>query len=311
MKKGNRFAKTSLIFITLFTLTITSCEPIKSDPVPVNNCRYELATKYHTAYDFGSQESKYIYVLLDQAYDSKQIAEDLQLLSEVIITNMFPGDKLTVAWINLDGSEKTIVFDERIERVELPQFPPTPIAPSLIQTLPPSNITTTEKQEVQTNQAVNKDINEKYFCEIGEWNAASDDIYEKWQHEQKIEMESFYEKVKFALTPIARYSYNSNLIYESLSTATDRIQLAITEHQDDKYILIIFSNMYDWRPSKPKNMKIDLEGINTLIVSQKCRDEVDCIAVKTKWETQLIDFGAVNPLFLGIDNIPATIFSIP
>jgi len=309
MKKDNFFAKASLIFITLL---IVSCEPIQSYPAaPVSNCRYELATKYHTAYDFGSQESKYIYVLLDQAYDSKQITEDLHLLSEAIITNMFPGDRLTVAWTNLGGSEKAIVFDERIKRVELPQFPPTPSLPSLIPTPPTSHSASTEKQEVQTAEAINKDINEKYFCEVGKWNATSDNIYKEWQNAQQTEMESFYDKAKFALAPITRYSYNSEVIYESLSTASDRIQFAKSERQDEKYILIIFSNMYDWRPSKPKNIKIDLEGINTLIVSQKCRYELDCMAVKDKWEAQLTDFGAVNPLFLGIDNIPVSIFSIP
>lgn len=314
MKKNNRFVKALSIFVilSLFILLIASCKPMFKPARNNGNCSYELAADYHTAYDFGSQDSKYVYVLIDQAYDYKHTPEDLKLLSKTITANMFPEDRLVVAWINLDDSTKTIIFDERVERTRLPEFPPTFIAPPVTPTLTPSNITTIQGQQIQTNEAIDKDnqvINEKYFCKIGEWNAISDNIYQEWQHEQKEEVDSFNNEANSVLAPsIAKNSSSGKLIYESLSTASQMLQTAIAKRQHDKYILIVFSDMNDWRPSKPENIKINLKGIDALIVSQQCKYEIDC-TVKATWETQLTDFRAVNPLFLvQEDNISNSIF---
>jgi hypothetical protein len=194
----------------------------------------------------------------------------------------------------------------------LPQFPPTFTAPPVTPTLTPSHVTTIQGQQIQTNEAIDKDnltINEKYFCKIGEWNAASDNIYQDWQHEQKEEIDEFYNEANSVLEPsIAKDSSNGKLIYESISTASQMLQTAIAKRQHDKYILIVFSDMNDWRPSKPEKTEINLKGVDVLVVSQQCKYEIDC-TVKATWETQLIDFGAINPLFLvQEDNIPNSIF---
>lgn len=285
---------------SLLVILIASCDPIFRPPKNPGNCSYELATDYHT-YDFGSPDSKYVYVLIDQSYEYKFTAKDLELISSTVIPNIFAGDRLVVAWINLENGTQTIIFDKRVERERIPQFPPTLTPPPVTPTLTPSNITTIEGQQIQTNEAIDRDnqaINEKYYCEIGEWNATSDDIFQKWKDEQKEEIDSFSSEANTVLTPsIAKATSGGKLLYESLSTASQMLQSAMSKRQHQKYILIVFSDMNDWRPSKPNDMQIELNGVDTLIVSQNCKYEIDC-RVKIDWEPQLTSFGAANPLFL-------------
>lgn len=285
---------------SLLVILIASCDPIFRPPNDPSNCRYELATDYHT-YDFGSPNSKYVYVLIDQSYAYKFTPKDLELISSTIIPNMFPGDRLVVAWINLENGTQTIIFDKRVERARVPQFSPTLTSPPVTPTLTPANITTIQGQQMQTNEAIDKDnqtINEKYYCKIGEWNALSDAIFQQWKDEQKEKINSFSSEANATLTPsIAKATSGGKLLYESLSTASQMLQAAMSRRQHQRYILIVFSDMDDWRPSKPDNIQINLNGIDTLIVSQNCNYEIDC-QVKIDWESQLKSFGAANPQFL-------------
>lgn len=308
MKNSKRFKETKIfiIFSLLFAI-LAGCKPVFNPSQASGNCQFELSPEFNS-YDFGSEETKYIFVLIDQSFEYKYTPEDLELLSENITANMFAGDRLVVAWINLDDSTKTIIFDERIEKVRKPQFPPTFSAPLLTPHLTPSHVTTIQGQQIQTNEAIDKDnkvINEKHFCKIGEWNAQSDEKFNHWRHEQDEEISSFKHEANEVLQPsIAKETSSGRLIYESFSTASQMLQSAISKQQHNKYILIVFSNMDDWRPEKPEEVQINLTGIDTLIVSQHCKYEIDC-TVKSVWEEQLIDFGAVSPLFLvKEDNIP-------
>lgn len=90
---------------SLLVILIASCDPIFRSPNTSGNCQYELATEYHT-YDFGSSDSKYVYVLIDQSHDYKFTPKALELISKTVISNMFAGDRLVVAWINLESGRK-------------------------------------------------------------------------------------------------------------------------------------------------------------------------------------------------------------
>lgn len=312
MKNSNHLTKLSIFIIfSLLISTVSSCKPIFKPPQANGNCPYELSPEFKS-YDFGSEESKYVFVLIDQSFEYKSTPQDLELLSKNITANMFAGDRLVVAWINLDDSTKTIIFDERIEKVRKPQFPPTFPSPSLTPHLTPSHVTTIQGQQIQTNEAIDKDnkvINEKHFCKIGEWNAESDEMFRRWEHERDEEIASFVNEANETLQPsIAKETSGGRLLYESLSTASQMLQSAVAKKQHNKYILIVFSNMDDWRPKKPDDLKINLKGIDTIIVSQHCKYEIDC-TVKSIWEEQLTDFGADTPLFLvKEDNIPDFLF---
>lgn len=303
------FTFSAATFLLIFL--IASCDPVFRPPNNPGNCPYELTTEYHT-YDFGSSDSKYVYVLIDQSYEYKFRPKDFELISSAIIPNMFPGDRLVITWINLERGTQAIIFDERIHRERIPQFPPTLNPPPVTPTLTPSNITTIQGQQIQTNEAIERDnqvINEKYYCKIGEWNATSDDIFQKWKDKQKEEIDSFSSKANTVLTSsTAKAPSGGKLLYESLSTASQMLQSAMDKRQHQRYILIVFSDMHDWRSSKPDDMQIELNGVDTLIVSQNCKYEIDC-QVKVEWEAQLKSFGAANPLFLvQEDNIERSLY---
>lgn len=304
------------VIASLLILLIASCDPVLNSPNNSGNCPYEIATDYRTSADFGVPEtqpdSKYVYVLLDQSYDYKFTPKDIDLVTSKIVPNVFPGDRLVVALINLEHGTQTIIFDERIEQERLPQFPPTFTPPLVTPTLTPSNITTVQGQQIQTNEAIDKEnlvINEKHFCKIGEWNAKGQEIADKWKHEQQEEIDSFVEQSNSQLTPsIAKETSGGKLLYESLSVASQMLQSAKLKNQHEKYILIIFSDMNDWRSEKPDDLTIKLNGVDVLIISQNCKYEIDC-SVKDKWESQFKQFGVSVPLFIvQEDGIPETIF---
>lgn len=304
------------VIASLLIFLIVSCDPVLNSPNNSGNCPYEIATDYRTSADFGIPEtqpdSKYVYVLLDQSYDYKFTPQDIELVISEIVSNTFPGDRLVIAWINLEHGTQTIIFDERIEQEKLPKFPPTFTLPPITPTLTPSNITTVQGQQIQTNEAIDKNnavINEKHFCEIGEWNAKSQEIADEWKEEQKKEVDSFVEQAKSQLTPsIAKKTSGGKLLYESLSTASQMLQSAMLKKQHEKYILIVFSDMNDWRIEKPDDLTINFSGVDVLVISQNCKYEIDC-SVKNEWESQLTQFGVPVPLFVvKEDGIPETIF---
>jgi len=318
MKKhfiSSRIVTLSAIASSLI-IFIASCEQVLNPPNNSGNCQYEIASDYRPTSDFGIPESqpdsKYVYVLLDQSYDYKFTPQDIDLVTSNIIPNMFPGDRLVVAWINLEHGTQTIIFDKRIEQERLPQFPPTFAPPPVTPTLTPSNITTIQGQQIQTNEAIDKEnlvINEKYFCKVGEWNAKSQEIADKWKEEQNEEVASFAEQASSQLTPsIAKETSGGKLLYESLSVASQMLQSAMLKKQHEKFILIVFSDMNDWRSKKPDDLTIKLNGVDVLIVSQNCKYEIDC-SVKNEWEVQFQKFGVPVPLFVvKEDGIPKTIF---
>lgn len=304
------------VIASLLILLIASCDPVLNSPNNSGNCPYEIATEYRTSADFGVPEtqpdSKYVYVLLDQSYDYKFTSKDIDLVTSTIVPNIFPGDRLVVAWINLEHGTQTIIFDERVEQVKLPQFPPTFTPPLITPTLTPSNITTVQGQQIQTNEAIDKEnlvINEKHFCKIGEWNAKSQEIADGWKRQQQEKIDSFVEHATSQLTPsLAKETSGGKLLYESLSVASQMLQSAKLKNQYEKYVLIIFSDMNDWRSQKPDNLTINLNGVNVLIISQNCKYEIDC-SIKGKWESQFKQFGVPVPLFIvQEDGIPKTIF---
>jgi hypothetical protein len=316
----NSFISSKVIVLSIITslliVLIASCDQVLDPSNDSGNCPYELSADYHTSDDFdipdSQPDSKYVYVLLDQSYEYKFTPQDLELISSTVIPNIFAGDRLVVAWINLENGTQTIIFDERVEQVRLPQFPPTFAPLPVTPTLTPSNITTIQGQQIQTNEAIERDnqvINEKYYCKIGEWNATSDAIAQKWKTEQKEKIDSFIGKANTRLTPsIAKETSGGKLLYESLSVASQMLQSAKLKKQHKRYILIVFSNMNDWRPKKPDDLSIELNGVDTLIVSQNCKYEIDC-SVKTDWEAQLKSFGVTTPLFVvQEDDISKSIF---
>jgi len=300
------------VVASLIIILIASCNPDFRHPNDPRDCPYELTADYHI-YDFGSLDSKYVYVLIDQSYNYKFTTKDLELIKKTVIPNIFPGDRLVVAWINLERGTQTIIFDERIERVRIPQFPPTLTPPPVTPTLTRSNTTTTiQGIQIQTNQAIERDnkvIKEKYYCKIGEWNATSDDIFQKWKDAQKKNIDSFSEKANTVLQPsLAKAISGGKLLYESLSTASQMLHSAMAKRQHQRYILIVFSDMHDWRPSKPSDIQINLNGIDTLIILQNCDYEINC-QIKIDWESQLTSFGALNPLFfVKEDNIEKSLY---
>ncbi len=309
-----------LISILLFGISLSSCIALKDrgDPSFTGDCQFEPSDTYHS-YDFGSSDSKYVYVLVDKSYDYKFTPQDLKMISEKIIPNMYAGDRLLVGWISLEKTSGAIFFDSRIEREKKPVFPSTLTPPPVTPTLTPGGPTTTQGQQRQTSEAIDRDnstIRDKYHCQIGEWNHISDELYKDWQSEQNEEINEFSDEAKNTITPsLGKESDNGKLLYESLAVSSEMLQSAIAKKQHAQYILIIFSDMVDWRPEKPDKIAINLKNVDVIIVSSQCKYEMDCI-VKSIWQDQFDSFGTQSSIFLvQEDNISQYIndylFSIP
>lgn len=305
-----QFIFASLMILLFLSILFVGCVPVsKNKPTPQNNdCPVEISDQYHSNYDFGTGQTKYVYVLIDKSYDySSYIPNDFETITKSVVSKMQPGDRLVLQWLGLNRTTASIFSYNRIEQAEQPVFPPTPTRPPVTPTLTPGGPTTTQGLQIQTSEAINRDnelIRRDYLCEIGKWNTSSDEIYSQWQSKQQALVNNFQENVQHDIAKAQKYEPDQGkLIYENLSVVSKMLRSAMKKHQHDAYILIIFSDMNDWRPAPPDNTTINLDGIKVFVIDRTCQFAIDC-SVENTWSPILKRYGAQEPYFLvAEDNI--------
>ncbi|MFA5810612.1 MAG: hypothetical protein WC935_09835 [Thermoleophilia bacterium] len=295
------------ITLSLVVLVSTGCSISRPLPSTPTHCSIESASTYHT-YDLRVPQSKYVYVLVDKSYGYQYTNNDLGLVQSIVVGNIGPGDRLVVAWMSLERTTGSIFFDEQIEQIKPPRFSPTLTPPAMTSTLTPGGPTTIKGMQIQTSEAIerNNDASEEqHNCLIGQWNIESDQLYLEWQTRQQGAVDEFVDKGHHQIPLLASEEVESGkLVYESLSVASRMLRSSIGKNSYAKYLLIVFSDLDDWRDRKPDGTTIDFRGIGVMVISQPCKYEVDC-GVKATWEQQLASFGASQPEFLvQEDNIP-------
>ncbi len=238
-------------------------------------------------YEFNNKNKKYIFVLIDKSKEYYEYSnEAINLTKNQIVDNLLSGDRLIIAWMGLNKTSTSIFFDLQMPSILPPQFPPTPTSPI----------------ESQTESIDSQVVQEQYYCEIGKWNSICDAIYKEWYDSQEKTLENTKYQAKSTIIPfIEEDAEPGKLIYENLQLASRMFGIDRDKRQYKKYILIIFSDMIHWHLNKPSDISIDLEGVDTLIISQECNFEIDC-PVKSAWEDQLYKYGVNNLSFITREN---------
>jgi len=284
----------------------------------VDDCPHPTSTAFHS-YDFGTRESKYVYVLIDKSFSySPYVQRDLGIILSSVVNNMYPGDRLVLQWLGLDRTTQAIFSYRRVKWIEPPLLPPTPTLPPVTPTLTPGGPTTMQGLQAQTSEAIvgiNRDIEQRYYCDIGNWNAISDKRFQEWKNQRQEAIQAFRVGVQKDVEEAKKEGPDEGkLIYENLFTASRMLHSAMAKSQHSAYVLIIFSDMKEWR-EVPPDRDIDLQGIKVIVVNETCQFAVDCDTEAT-WGTLLKQYGASNVKVLVAedeikDSLNAYLRSIP
>lgn len=70
-------------------------------------------------------------------------------------------------------------------------------------------------------------------------------------------------------------------------------------------MLVIFSDLTEWRPQEPDGLEIDLMGIEVLSVMLNCSPlySPECVEWQSFWSEKMKSFGAKNIIYINGENI--------
>ena len=287
----------SIIVIAIF---IISCQLnlTGAPPLPRGNCPTQPVTNLKE-YTFSDDKSKYVFILVDKSYPFTN--DVLRYISEDVISKIYAGDRLTVAFIDLDATTKSIFLNRRSELLDAPNFPATPLKPAITPTLMinPSDPNTVQGQSEIKNEKIDKDnelILMDYYCEVGIWNDESDKVFGVWELDQKVESEQFFKNAQSDIHLLTPDDFEKGkLLYNSLYLASQMITNVKSTGEYTDYALIVFSDMKEWRAEQP--VEIDLKDVEVAVAIHTCEFAIDCGVVE-RWENEFPKFNVNDPNFI-------------
>lgn len=309
----NKFLQ--LCTVLWLVIFLVSCELPTPTPPALNACEV-IPTAEYANYSLDrfvkSENTKYIFVLVDAPGSSTgEINQTISFIQDNIVSNLSPGDRLVMAWVESEKTVQESVFlDEYVEpiAVSLEKMPPTPVPP-IIRPTPTRGGTTTQKGQqalaAATVSSQNTLSQEQYHCEIGKWNKKSSEIYDSWEQQQQDTLNKISEKIREAITdkstfPIAGLARD---IYGAFEVASSLVQ-SVQQSDFSDYTLLLLSSMEDAGNTPPEN--IDLHNFDKLIVAaEECGLNHPC-SVQIDWENRLQLLG-VTPLFRSRSETPIAI----
>jgi len=305
-KKSFRFVYVCVIFLVI----ISGCQFDFSGPPPLSkgDCDVQPEANFKD-FEFSDDRSKYVFVLVDKSYQYTN--EVLKYLSEDILPQIHEGDRITAAFMDLDATTDSIFLNKRSELLDIPTFPSKPVSPPLTPTIEidPNSPSTTQGEGQIENDKINKDndlILSDYYCEVAKWNIEAEKLHRKWRLDQNSETDQFLIDARSEIRLITSTEFESGkLLYNSLYLASQMIESAKSNNDFSDFVLIIFSDMREWRPEKP--MEIDLENVQVAVGVHTCEYAIDCDVV-SRWQKEFSEFGVVDPKFVvEEDNIDKSI----
>lgn len=297
-----------LLSISSFSLLLSSCDEIfkeySDDDLHSSDCVVDIALEYKKL-DFSPQPAKFYMVFLDRSVRFSDYYEDsLDLVYSSLAPILSSNDRVILAWMdfnNFDNPDimdplKSIYFDETLDFVAQPILP-TPInTPILMPTLTPGPGSVGKNVSIATSvwvQEMNKTPEAKYHCQIGQANVESEQIYSNWQLEQAQEKQEFLDELKESLSnakssPLAPGKY----VYDSFSLASQIFTEEIKNDEYDEYVLIFFSDMFEWRPQdkRPAGYSVlGLKDVRVVVAMPNCSYALvqeDCDNTRARWERE-------------------------
>lgn len=252
----------------------------------LDNCTPSVTTVAYENLVFSDEKREFFFVLVDKSnkYEA-HVEEAFGLITNQIAHNLQPGDELAIAWIDLQATTDSVFFIEKAPVTPLPElYSPTDLPPP----------TGTDTTSGLTNEPFSD-------CMVEEWNRINHARYEEWKAEQQREINALTQRLDDAL--VYTGPEPGKLLYESLGLASTWIASKKEEHDFEKYSLIIFSDMYEWRDRKPGPVSIAFNDIDVYVVMQQCNYDIDCNRIEARWKGELDSFGTNQSFILSKEDI--------
>jgi len=303
-----------LVFVVLVSCTFT---PI--DPPPFTVC--SPITPAISWKDASQPRLLYVIVEGNPAYQT-DVKSSFTVLSHILPQISEPGDRLIMAWMEQDTLDKAVFIDVAANPISTPAFPPfpstqeptfTPVitsTPAITPTMPQSTIGrlaatknaagTQAAMEATTTWTMNE-----YYCSV-------DEALHAWEKLRQDSKDDFATRVNDQMTQVPAGSHESQSnIFEALRLAAKTLKQECSiekYHGDCNLVIIVFSDMQDFRQNLPnlQPQDIDLANMDVFVVLWKCKFTYDntplCAQKVNAWSTPLAAYHATSE-FISNQNV--------
>lgn len=320
MKKNNKTQFITILTISL-SIALACIGSATETPVPVLTSTSTpcIDIPYTPSVEEKSMPTFY-FVLVDGTlnYDYKKVNDVSEILEKALPNFLKTGDRVVLSWINDDvpyyGIEKYIFYSD-IFLVEdnqvllTPTLPPT-LNPQNTATATPTSLGQLRQTEIaktvdavilQEQENIQKALND-YFCQKGEAIAEINEINKIIEQLRRDSVNAFSLDIRNSFPTLEQYETSEgNPLFEVLGEAADFIktECSLTNYSD--CVLIIFSDLKDFRENFPseKVPYSDMAGkITVLPVFYECQYITSCENKISNWERHFRFFNSGDIYFV-------------
>jgi len=240
-----------------------------------------------------------------------------EALYRVLPTVTEPGDRIIIFRIGPSNFDDALVFIGTVGNVARPAIASTLTPwPTVTATVTPAQ-PTSDVPLFQTAAAVVATKTQGWISETATaadiLNSCGEAVWANDFAAVATQWEATREAVKLAfgtqtsnITPGSGENAISNQVYEGLDHATRAFNDECKPNAYRRCLLIVFSDLSDWRPSVPHfQVPVSLKGVEVLSIMLNCPVlfSPNCSGVREKWLQTFKSFGAQNSTFINGDNL--------
>jgi hypothetical protein len=258
-----------------------------------------------------NQPTKLVFVLLEGTPSHSE--HSIHLLEK--FSNKLPdivalGDQVVFGLMEPTTLEASVLFNEKSSPIPFPPLPtPLPQLVSVTTVIPTANTTpqskiaeiAATKQAEQTrsaNEVDEKRRNDQYVCAMYEWTNEYQRVVDTWRAEENKAKREFVLNVNEKIRNINPQMFQETTrVFEALSIAS--IVFSEECQKYDDCVLLLLSDMSEWRHTTPENLNINLSGVDIIVALEECRFlyQENCEALVQKWEPILTSYGSKSIKF--------------
>jgi hypothetical protein len=248
---------------------------------------------------------------------SESANRSLKILSGVLPNVMEPGDWLIMAWMERSTLNKAVFVNEKVRLIPLPSFPAPPPTPlRTVPTITPKStpqtrlgiIVATRNAEMTSEalNAISTQTTNDYFCEVQKWYDQKQRLSKEWERKKENAIRDFVAKVNRKIEETNPGELpETTRVFETLSLVSKVFEAECSQDKYSNCVLLIFSDMYEWRKLRPDDVMVDLKNVDVFIVLLDCTFlyQSNCARRVEYWTPHLDAYQARNVSFTTGENI--------
>lgn len=309
-------AITSLLLfclVVIFPVVLSSCDNEVNESAPTlmptitqTPCATDIPrTSYPEA-----RSPIFLNVLVEgtESY-SDYLGPTFDIVQNVLEARVEPGDKIMVSFMEYLDRANATVFSSDVQSVEAPQYSYSPLN---IQSRP-TNIPiptgentfstfskTPEAAATATQYSIllDQDIN-KGYCAQYEEETQNKEQFDDWSKERQVVIDAFMTDYVTTIEDLElRNLPTTTKTVQTLANSSEIFDLFCDTAEYKDCYLIIFSNLTAVVGNDPAVDRVDLRGVNVLVVLPRCAFLLDCSHTVDKWDAYLSNAGASSVVFI-------------